>query len=123
MPRIAASQPVGAYGLRRPVKAWLSGSSAVAAIAKPMPRPMAMISAASQRHGSDLPRGGADQSQERELAAAPQCDHDQRVENGDRRESEDLSDELRAEPAVHFAVRIARADERGAVTHAEAGIA
>ena len=31
------------------MNAWLSGSSAVAAIASPMPRPMAMIRMASQR--------------------------------------------------------------------------
>ena len=37
------------YGRRLPVSAWLSGNSAVAAIARPSPRPIAMISPASQR--------------------------------------------------------------------------
>ena len=48
-PRIAASWPSGTCGRRLPVSAWLSGSSAVAAIARPSPSPIAMIRPASQR--------------------------------------------------------------------------
>jgi hypothetical protein len=39
MPRIAANGLAGMYG-RPPLSAWLSGSSAVAAIARPMPSPI-----------------------------------------------------------------------------------
>src|SRR5215207_249484 len=49
MPRMAASCAGGTYGTSVPVSAWLSGSSAVAAIARPTPSPIATISAASQR--------------------------------------------------------------------------
>ena len=48
-PRIAASWPSGTYGRRLPVSAWLSGSSAAAAIARPSPSPIVMIRPASQR--------------------------------------------------------------------------
>ena len=82
MPRIAANGLAGMYG-RPPLSAWLSGSSAMAAIARPMPSPMVMISAASQRAIDRTWGGRADEPQEPELAAAPEPDHDQRAEYGD----------------------------------------
>ena len=42
MPRIAANGLAGMYG-RPPLSAWLSGSSAVAAIATPMPSPIRRV--------------------------------------------------------------------------------
>jgi hypothetical protein len=42
MPRIAANGLAGMYG-RPPLSAWLSGSSAVAAIARPMPSPIRRV--------------------------------------------------------------------------------
>ena len=48
-PEIAASGTGGTYGRRVPFSAWLSGSSAVADMASPSPRPIVTISPASQR--------------------------------------------------------------------------
>jgi hypothetical protein len=74
------------------------------------------------RHRPDLARGGTGEPQERELAAAPERDHDQRVDDGDRREGEEHHDEERAEPVVQLAVGVGRGDERGAVAHLESGV-
>ena len=46
---MAASWSSGTYGRRLPVRAWLSGSRAAAAIASPSPSPIVMIRPASQR--------------------------------------------------------------------------
>ena len=46
MPRITANGLAGMYG-RPPLSAWLSGSSAVAAIARPMPSPIRRVARSS----------------------------------------------------------------------------
>ena len=58
------------------MSAWLSGSSAVAAIARPTPSPIATIRPASQRAiERTCRRRAADEPQQRQLAAALQRDH------------------------------------------------
>jgi hypothetical protein len=74
------------------------------------------------RHGPDLPGSGAHEPQQRQLATAAEPDHNQRVEDGDRREGEDHRDEERPEPVVQFAVGVGGDGERGAVANAESGI-
>jgi hypothetical protein len=104
------------------VSAWLSGSSAMAAIAKPMPRPIAMISRLQPRHRPHLARGRANEPQEPQLSPAPEGDHDERVDNGDRGEGEDLRDELRPKPTVHPAVGVCRGRQGRAVAHPQSGV-
>ena len=60
------------------------------------------------RHRPHLAPGPADEPQERQLAAALQRDHRERVDHGDRREGEDDRHEQRAEPAVGLAVGVGR---------------